>query len=648
MCKILGEPKMAQEKAGDNRKLSTILAMDVASYSEKMGVDEEGTIRQLKACRVIIEKNVSSSNGRIFNTAGDAFMVEFGNTLAAVTAAISIQKEIFEHNQKITNLSNRLYFRMGINLGDVMMDGDNILGEGVNIAARLEGIAPPGGICVSEIVYTTVKGKLEYGLIDKGKHKLKNIADLVTAYYIDINTGEIDPKKFKAPTAKQNTKIYVGGIALASLVAAVIFFLNPFEEPTLQLNTIALIPINANSTDEEQTNLAAGLTQDISASLIRASKKLNIIKLNNLPENLTEVAIKTGARYLITGDLRQSSNKIRVSINLVDAQNMSTVWSEQYDKKSDIENIFKLQDEIVSSVIDALVGNGDILSKEVVRAVSKANSKNMNSYACVNFVRNGFLNKGISPENFNKSLTCLKQAVKDDPTYKEAWQYYGYVQSWGYSIFQVFPKDSLSIALNAVEEAINLDANYAEAYATKAEIEYYYKNFDQMLKDGEKAIGLAPNDANTVGRISYVFGLSGWGCHASTDLQYKYKIDEKACYRLKKGHELGVRADKLDPYKNVTFDNFGRAPLYQDSKDWENLLAVMQEQPVDFMWWHHYMGTASHHLGKKDNAKKYFTRVKELLGGVNTIEALKKEAQIWHEMTVIEEMMPVYLEYGLD
>ena len=375
---------MAQEKAGDNRKLSTILAMDVASYSEKMGVDEEGTIRQLKACRVIIEKNVSSSNGRIFNTAGDAFMVEFGNTLAAVTAAISIQKEIFEHNQKITNLSNRLYFRMGINLGDVMMDGDNILGEGVNIAARLEGIAPPGGICVSEIVYTTVKGKLEYGLIDRGKHKLKNIADLVTAYYIDINTGEIDPKKFKAPTAKQNTKIYVGGIALASLVAAVIFFLNPFEEPTLQLNTIALIPINANSTDEEQTNLAAGLTQDISASLIRASKKLNIIKLNNLPENLTEVAIKTGARYLITGDLRQSSNKIRVSINLVDAQNMSTVWSEQYDKKSDIENIFKLQDEIVSSVIDALVGNGDILSKEVVRAVSKANSKNMNSYACVN------------------------------------------------------------------------------------------------------------------------------------------------------------------------------------------------------------------------------------------------------------------------
>ena len=169
-----------------------------------------------------------------------------------------------------------------------------------------------------------------------------------------------------------------------------------------------------------------------------------------------------------------------------------------------------------------------------------------------------------------------------------------------------------------------------------------------MLEAGEKAIELAPNDAFVLGRISYLFALSGWGCHSSNELKTKYQIDDQACYRIKKGHELGVIADKLDPYKNVVADNFGRAPLYQDSKDWKNLLAVMEEQPQDFMWWHYYMGTASHHLGKTENAKKYFTRVKELLGGVNTIEALKKEAEIWHEMTVIEEMMPVHLEYGLD
>ena len=127
----------------------------------------------------------------------------------------------------------------------------------------------------------------------------------------------------------------------------------------------------------------------------------------------------------------------------------------------------------------------------------------------------------------------------------------------------------------------------------------------------------------------------------------KYEIDSRACYRLKRGHEIAVASDTLDPYKTVVSDNFGRAPLYQDSKDWESLFAVMEEQPQDFMWWHHYMGTASHHLGKKENAQKYFDRVKELLGGENTLDALKQEAKIWHEMTVIEEMMPVYLEYGL-
>ena len=132
---------MAQS-GSEERKTLTILAMDVASYSQKMGADEEGTLKELKACREIIETKVAEAKGRIFNTAGDAFMVEFSNTLSAVNAAIAIQKQILEHNKTISDASKRLYFRMGINLGDVMVDGDNLLGDGVNVAARLEGIAP--------------------------------------------------------------------------------------------------------------------------------------------------------------------------------------------------------------------------------------------------------------------------------------------------------------------------------------------------------------------------------------------------------------------------------------------------------------------------------------------------------------------------
>lgn len=635
---------MAQS-GSEERKTLTILAMDVASYSKKMGADEEGTLKELKACREIIEAKVHEAKGRIFNTAGDAFMVEFSNTLSAVNAAIAIQKQIFEHNKTISDASKRLYFRMGINLGDVMVDGDNLLGDGVNVSARLEGIAPPGGICISEIVHTTVKGKLDCGIIDKGQQKLKNIADSVKAYYLDIKTGEVDPKKFKIPTEKNKTTLFVGGLIAAS-IAVLLFIVNPFKDASLNLNNIVVLPINTTSMEEDQKSLAAGLTQDISTGLSRSSKKLNIIKLNNISEDLEKIAQKSSARYLISGDLRSSANNLRVSINLIDAETMKTAWSENFDRKADITNIFQLQDDIVSSVMDALVGNGEILSKEVVKAVTVAGSQKMDSYACVNFVRNFYRN--ITPDGFFKSLDCLEKSVKEDPTYKDAWQYYGYVLGWSYSIFKVNSKEILSTALNATEEAIRLDANYAHAHATKAEIEFYFKNFDGMLQAGNKAIELAPNDAQVIGHISYLFALSGWGCHSSDELKTKYQIDAQACYRIKKGHELGVISDNLDPYKNVGYDNFGRAPLYQDSRDWKKLLAVMEEQPQDFMWWHHYMGTASHHLGKTENARKYFTRVKELLGGVNTIEALKKEAEIWHEMTVIEEMMPVYLEYGLD
>ena len=246
---------MAQS-GSEERKTLTILAMDVASYSQKMGADEEGTLKELKACREIIEAKVSEAKGRIFNTAGDAFMVEFSNTLSAVNAAIAIQKQIFEHNKTISDASKRLYFRMGINLGDVMVDGDNLLGDGVNVAARLEGIAPPGGICISEIVHTTVKGKLDCEIIEKGQQKLKNIADPVKAFYLDIKTGEVDPKKFKTPTEKNKTTLFTGGLIAVS-IAALLFIVNPFKDASLNLNNIVVLPINTTSMEEDQKNLAA-------------------------------------------------------------------------------------------------------------------------------------------------------------------------------------------------------------------------------------------------------------------------------------------------------------------------------------------------------------------------------------------------------
>jgi TolB-like protein len=620
--------------------------MDVVNYSSKMGEDDEGTLKLLAERRSIIEQHIKIHGGRIFNTAGDAFMIDFSSPIEAVKSAIKIQKEIFILNKGLSK-DKSLEFRIGINMGDVIIEGDNLFGDGVNIAARLESIAPPGRICIPETIYSMISADLQSDIIDRGFQKLKNIKTPIKVYFIETVDGSEVAKKHKINKGQNNSKNLFISLSAIGAVAATMFFFLFFNdsEIDLNLNTIVVLPINTISSDKSQISLAAGLTQDISTSLSRSSKKLNVIKLNNAPNDLEKIATKSEARFIITGDLRSAANSLRVSVNLIDAETMKTAWSENFDSKSDIENIFKLQDDIVSKVIDALVGSGAILSKEVVKAATVAGSKSMDAYACVNIAR-GFL-ISITPDGFFKSLKCLEKSVEEDPNYKEAWQYYGHILGWSYSIFKVNSIDILSAALNSTEEAIALDPSYAEAHATKAEIEFYYKNFEGMLKAGNRAIELAPNNANVLGRISYLLALSGWGCHSSKELKEKYEIDSRACYRLKRGHEIAVASDKLDPYKTVSFDNFGRAPLYQDSKDWESLLAVMEEQPQDFMWWHHYMGTASHHLGKKENAQKYFNRVIELLGGENTIEALKKEAAIWHEMTVIEEMMPVYLEYGL-
>ena len=635
-------------------KNTTILAMDVVGYSAKMNVDERGTTEKLKNARIIIEKLVKQESGRIFNTAGDSFMVEFNSTYNAVNTAIKIQKELYQINSKF-ELKDKLEFRMGVNLGDVIIDGTNLLGDGVNVAARLESIAPPGGICVSEIVYNLVKSKISEGFLNKGKQKLKNIKEKITCYYVDIQTGSVDPKTFKPSSSASMSKSIISVVA-ASLIGIVIatsyILINNREDKALEFNTLAVSPIEVVSDDKEQINLAVGLTQDLSGGLKKAASSLNVVTLNEKPENVGNLANNIGARYLISGSLRQAGDTIRISVKLTDTVSLSEVWNENYDRKFTVSNIFSIQDEIVNNVVDELVGNGAILALEVAKNFSNAGTSNMNAYECVNYIRGQYF-KTLSPDMHAKGLECLRKSVKDDPEYKEAWQLLAHMLAWGYSLYfpfiQTVTLEGLDEAERAIDQAIRIDKDFARAYATRAELAFYKRDWKNLMAYAEKAFELAPRDAANVGHISYIVANSGAGCNSAKEFIDKFNIDKNACKRLEWAGKVAKIAHKLDAVSSLTFDNYGIGNYAYHKGDWQLMVDIFEQVPTpEFHIWNWFMGLGYHYLGETDKAKEFLDKAKAMYGE-NALEKFYEVTKMWNLNLAVEERNKLRVlrdEYG--
>jgi adenylate cyclase len=620
-------------------KNTAILALDVVNYSAKMNIDEKGTTEKLKKSRKIIEKLVETGKGRIFNTAGDSFMIEFNSTYNAVETAIKIQESLHKENS-ILKLGDRLEFRMGVNMGDVIIDGDDLLGDGVNVAARLESIAPPGGICVSEIVYNLVKSKINKSFIDKGKQKLKNIKDEIKCYYVDIKTGSIDPNKYKLNGKNSISKTLISLVAVSIFCIVITTSYLLINNKNTEFNIVAVSPIDIVSDDKDQINLAIGLTQDLSGGLKKAAKSLNIVTLNKKPEDISKLATDIGARYLISGNLRQAGEAIRISIKLTDTSNKSEVWTQNYDKQFTVSNVFKIQDEIVKSIVDELVGNGAILAQEVAKNFSNKGTSNMSAYECVNFIRGQYF-KVLSPEMHNQGVECLRKAVLADPDYKEAWQLLAHMLAWGHSLYVPFLQsvtlEGLEEAEKAIDQAIRIDKDFARAYATRAELAFYKKDWKSLISYAKKAYDLAPLDAANVGHLSYIVTMSGLGCNSKEDTKNKYNIDKETCLRLNWGGELSKLGNKLDAVSSLSFDNYGLGFYYMENKNYEEMLNSFEAVPTPgFHWWNFWMALAHHYLGNFDKAKDYFSVIKPLYGE-NSIDTLNEGMIMWNFKKIYDE-----------
>ena len=431
----------------------------------------------------------------------------------------------------------------------------------------------------------------------------------------------------------------------------IIEIVNPFKEQTEELNKIVILPLETNSQVQDQINLAVGLTQDISGALTSSSKQLNIINVNQVPENLAELHHDTKASYLIKGSLRFLGDNLRVSVNLIDAKTLSNIWSDNYDRKFKIDTIFQIQDEIVNNIVDELVGNGAVLSKDIAKNISTKVTTNLSAYECVNFVRGQFF-KVLSPDLHMQSLECLKKSVADDPDYKEAWQLLSQLYTWGVAIYGYLPKEeTYKSAEIAVDNALRIDKDFARAYSSKAELYAVTNRHSAAFEYGEKAVKLAPNDAAAVGMISYLNTMLGAGCNATEKNIEKYNINKnEACKMLERGFELAKISHKLDLGNIYSYDNYGLGFYYQIKGDWQKVIEVFEKIPnPNFFPWLNSMALAYHGIGDEQKATEFFNKLKSVTGENKSIATMNYVYSTWGNLIVfLEEHSQILKKYGLN
>ena len=639
------------------RKMAAIVAMDVTSYSEKMGRDEEGTLKHLRACREIIETVVAENRGRIFNTAGDAFMIEFSSAVSALSAAVEIQKLIKNRNESLEEIE-RMYFRMGVNVGDIIIEGENLYGEGVNIAARLEGIAAPGGISISEKVYAEVRKKFNFVFEDKGHQELKNIDDPVRVYELNTDavgtSGGISSSSRKTKSAQNSRNMIIVGLSVLVVALAGYFFiaqkgLLKSSEPAKLANTILFLPVETLSKDDLAKNFAFGLTQDLHSSLSRATG-LNIIKVPKKPDDLIALTKQSEAQYVIDSSLMQSGDNFRLTVSLMNTTTMASIWSKTYDKKMNASDIFTTQDEIVKNLVEELSAGGFIsaaMMKDISNRSIAKGTDNISAYECVNFYKAAYVSS-FSQEVGIKALKCLKESTKTDPNYADAWQSLGTLQANMYS-FNHLEATALEESLFNIERAIALEPNNAMVHIAKANTLNLQKKWEPMFAALDKALEISPNNGEVTAYAAVTY-ITGGDCTEAqrADINAPKGTHTKGLCQWQKGFELGLKADELDKVNALPGRNFPMANVYIRGGQWKNAAARLEKVNFPgFFWYELFSGLAMHGDGNKEQATKHFDTLKKSLGS-SKLSDIGKQMIFWNMKGAFESWTPIFISYGFN
>lgn len=458
------------------RRLAAILAADVAGYSRMMGADEVGTLAALKAHRrEVVDPGITQHHGRIVKTTGDGMLVEFASAVDAVTCAVEVQEKMAERSAD--GSGPRVQFRMGINVGDIIVDGDDIFGDGVNVAARVENECEPGGVYLSDDAYRQVRGKTAFAFNDVGERTLKNIVGSVRIYAVR-SAAYSDATTTRADAAK------------------------PLPLPDKP--SIAVLPFQNMSGDPEQEYFADGMVEEITTALSRfhwlfVIARTSTFSYKGRAVDVKQVSRELGVHYLLEGSVRKWGNQVRITGQLIDATTGAHLWADRFDGM--LENIFELQDQVASGVVGAI--DPKLLAAEMARVKRKAPA-DLNAYDC--FLRASELIYRWTDESHEEALRLLYRAIELDPEYAQAYAFAAYCYVWRWSVGRM-PDAELNEARRLSREAIKFGRDDGFSLAWGGSTLAFFARTKIEVREGaaivDQALLLNPNLARS-------WNLSGW------------------------------------------------------------------------------------------------------------------------------------------
>ncbi len=452
---------MGEERV--ERRLAAILAADVVGYSRLMEANEERTLGALRQHRrEFFDPTMAKHGGRIFKVMGDGFLVEFGSVLNAARCAVEIQRGMLERNAGIPE-DRHIKFRIGINLGDIIVDGDDFYGDGVNMAARLEGLAGPGGIACSAVVRNQVGNKLELEFLDQGEKTVKNIAQPVHVYFINMAEALPGNVPQAGASAQKNSRA---------------------DKPS-----VAILPFANMSNDPDQEFFSDGITEDIITDLSKVSGlfvlgRNTVFTYKGKAVNLERIAKELGVAYVVEGSVRKAGNRVRINAQLIEGSTGGHLWADRYDR--DLTDIFAIQDEITHTIVDQLKVK---LLPEEKKAIEQAPTGNVEAYTYYLKGRE-FFHRG-SKSNLLLAKNMFAKATELDPLYARA--YAGAADCESFLYLHYSEDVSIDGILANCAKALDIDSGLAEARASRGLALSASQRYQEAEREFERAIASNPN-----------------------------------------------------------------------------------------------------------------------------------------------------------